>query len=297
MAEKSFPYNAADPAAPDRTYNADDVAEFDQAMYSDGVVAYDDQLAVTAGTGMESIMDTGFARIRGRSYHNPEPKSFTHDPADGVLDRIDRIVLRESVTNRSILSFLLKGTADASPTAPALTRTTDVWEIAIADIPIAAGATEVTTITDKRADATVCGMVAANITLDTTTFDEQGAAAVAHLVELITAAEGGSLYDLIPTIATDITVEHEDFDSYTASGDAETRLYDAGYVARAAVAVDGVISGMRPFLTFDTVTVDECGADIKNQYQTYNGGVYVYADREPDEDIIILTAEFRKAVS
>lgn len=293
MADNSFPYNASSATNPDRSYNANHVALYDQGVFSDGVLASDNQLAVTAGTGMHTEMDSGFAVIRGRRYYNDAPLTFEHDPADGVLNRIDRIILRESVTDRSIHSFVLKGTAGASPVAPTLADTTDVREISVARVLISAGVTSITAdkITDERT------MVTLGATLDTTTFDAQGQAAVDHVVAMIADAEGGSIYELKPIVATDLTIDTADFVSYTASGDAETNLYAAGYIKRAPVPVTGVLSTMRPKLTFDVTTVNSANVDIPNQFATYNGGVYVYSNGTPTNDIIILVAEFGKAVS
>lgn len=170
MSELYFPFNATSLASADRSYNAESVSAFDRAMYTDGIVADEDQLAVTAGTGMQSILGVGFARVYGKQYANTAPITFTHDPADGALDRIDRIVIRKSLTDRSVKAFLVKGTAGASPVAPALTRNADVYEIARADITIAAGVTSITLddIHDNMLDDDLCGITTARI--DITSF-------------------------------------------------------------------------------------------------------------------------------
>jgi len=278
MAEKYFPFNATDPSAPDRTYNADDVATFDAAMYSDGVVAYDDQLVVAAGTGMTTVMDSGYAWIRGRRYYNPASITITHDPADGTLHRIDRIVLRHSVTNKSILSFLLKGTSGASPVAPALTRTTDVWEIAIADVLISAGVTSITSekITDQRANSAVCGMVSANATLDTSTMIAQMNAYAAHIAQVIANAEGGSLYELKALRFSDTLVDKDNFVSDATYAD---------YPFRATVPLTGVTSLMDVDVRLDAP--DAISGVYAPVATSYDGGIYLYSTEVPAADITI----------
>ena len=51
------------------------------------------------------------------------------------------------------------GTAAASPSAPSMTRNSDVYELALAYVNVAANATSVT-VTDKRSDSGVCGWAA-----------------------------------------------------------------------------------------------------------------------------------------
>ena len=75
--------------------------------------------------------------------------------------RIDRIVARLSVTTDRKISFeVLQGTPGAVPVAPALTRTDETYEISLAQIAVAVGATSIATgnITDERGDVTVCGI-------------------------------------------------------------------------------------------------------------------------------------------
>ena len=272
MAEYSYPYNAGSLTNPDRSYNADTAALFDQGVFSDGVLASDNQLAATAGTGMTTVMDSGFAVVRGRKYYNDSPKTFTHDPADGVLHRIDRIVLRESVANRSLTSVLLKGTAGASPVEPPLTDTTDVREIPIARVLISAGITEITSdkITDERA------MVTLGATLDTTTFNAQGAAMVAHLEEEIANAEGGSLYELKAFRFSDTLVDKDNF--------VADETYD-DYPFRATVPLTGVTAAMDVDVRFDAP--DATSGIYAPVATSYNGGVYLYSSEVPAADITI----------
>ena len=60
---------------------------------------------------------------------------------------------------------MLKGTPSAKPTATAVTRTTEIWELALADIYVGKGVTRIQTqnITDQRFNSAVCGIVTGTV--------------------------------------------------------------------------------------------------------------------------------------
>ena len=148
----------------DRIYDANDYCDNLASIIKSGVVnsSYDD-LKVSAYNGMSIAVGYGRAWINGHWYLNDaQYTGLTIDTAPaGNNSRIDRVVLRldTSTAVRSIELDVLKGTAAASPVAPALTRSGNVYEIAIADITVRAGAISITNsdIKDKRADGNVCG--------------------------------------------------------------------------------------------------------------------------------------------
>ncbi|MDD2300597.1 MAG: hypothetical protein PHU69_13305 [Fermentimonas sp.] len=81
--------------------------------------------------------------------------------ADATNPRIDRVVARLSVSVNQSVTFAIKtGTPAANPSAPALTRTSETYEISLARIAVGAGVTSIGAgdITDERGDATVCGV-------------------------------------------------------------------------------------------------------------------------------------------
>ena len=86
--------------------------------------------------------------------------------SNGVNPRIDRVVVRWDAVERKISTMVLTGTAAASPTAPSLTRSDNIYELALADIAVAAGAVSLAAgdITDRRLDTALCGTVNSLIT-------------------------------------------------------------------------------------------------------------------------------------
>lgn len=139
---------------------------------TNGVFSSDTDLLVTPSTGMTVDISTGAAWMAPSQfvnccYTNDAVETLTFSLAGDYLPRIDRIVVRWDVTDVATHPYLLikTGTYAASPTAPAVERTATGWELAIADVRIAAGATQITQsmITDKRLDESVCGIVSSGI--------------------------------------------------------------------------------------------------------------------------------------
>lgn len=90
--------------------------------------------------------------------------------------RIDRIVARLSIEDRKIDLAVLTGTPATNPVAPALTRNSNIYEIALANVLVGKNVSVITqaNITDTRLNNSVCGMVAAVIDqLDTSTLFNQ----------------------------------------------------------------------------------------------------------------------------
>ena len=157
--EKFFPFRSV---AGDRKYSAEEWAAYFALFLSNGIFySSADKLQVVASEGMKLKVGKGAGFIAGRMYILEEDTNVTLDTADGVLSRIDRIVLRCDYANRLITIAVKKGSYSASPTAPELTRDADAYELALADVYVAAGVVTITTanITDQRLNTNLCGIV------------------------------------------------------------------------------------------------------------------------------------------
>lgn len=99
------------------------------------------------------------------------------DPADGVLNRIDRIIVEWKTTNYVDYPEVkvLKGRLSSKATAPALTNDSTVRQISLAKINVAAGTTAITAsmVTDERLNSSVCGLVTEAFAIDTTMVNAQ----------------------------------------------------------------------------------------------------------------------------
>ncbi len=159
MAEKYFPFRSV---SGDRKYSAEDWAAYFALFLSNGVFYSSvDKLKVAANEGMKVKVGKGAAFIAGRMYMLETDKIITLDTADGALNRIDRIVLRCDYTSRKITTEVVKGSYSENPTAPALNRNSDIYELALADVYVAAGVISITqsNITDQRLNTSLCGIV------------------------------------------------------------------------------------------------------------------------------------------
>ncbi|WP_342512247.1 hypothetical protein MKY34_16710 [Sporosarcina sp. FSL K6-1522] len=146
----------------DRRYRAERFARYFGRFIKNGYFPDSDiSLKVFENDGMTTLLKVGAAYINGYDYEATNDIVKTHDIADGVLNRIDRIVLELNFANREILSKIKKGIPSSSPVAPELQRDADIYELGIADIYIGAGATEITQshITDQRGNGALCGTV------------------------------------------------------------------------------------------------------------------------------------------
>lgn len=172
--EKSSFFNSV---SHDRTYKAEDWAEYFASFIGNGVFPVPSTgLQVVANDGMKLNVKTGKAWINGYFYFNTGDLAVELDTADGQLNRIDRVVVRWDLTNR-VMSVKVKSSSfSAFPTAPALQRDADVYELALADIYVGAGVTAITQskITDQRLNTSLCGVVAAVVQqIDTAAFNAQ----------------------------------------------------------------------------------------------------------------------------
>lgn len=98
--EKSSFFNSV---SGDRVYRAEEWAEYFASFIGNGVFPVPStSLQVVAGSGMAVAVKTGKAWINGYFYYNTSDLPVTLATADGVLNRIDRIVVRWDLTERKI---------------------------------------------------------------------------------------------------------------------------------------------------------------------------------------------------
>lgn len=168
--EKSFVFNSING---DRRYKAEDFREYFASFIGNGVFPNpSNQLQVLSNNDMTISVTGGKGFINGAIYVNTENLILDIDPADGVLNRIDRVVLRFDNLERNITCKVKKGTFASNPIAPGLQRDADAYELSIAEIKINKGAVSIlqSNITDTRLDSSVCGIVTQTVkTIDTKT--------------------------------------------------------------------------------------------------------------------------------
>lgn len=172
--EKSFIFNSVNG---DRRYKADDFREYFSSFIGNGVFPNpSNQLQVLSNNNMSVTVLEGKGWITGAIYVNTDNLILAIDPADGVLNRIDRIVLRLDTLERNITCKVKKGTFSSNPVPPELQRDADAYELCLVNIKIDAGSTSIvqSKITDTRLNSDLCGIVTQTINeIDTTTLYNQ----------------------------------------------------------------------------------------------------------------------------
>lgn len=162
--EKSGFFNSSDG---DRIYDATDFAAYFGSLVSNGVFyATSTNLQATPGSGLAVSVAAGGAWINGYRYENTDALNLPLTTANGSNPRIDRVVVRLSKVSRNIQLAVVAGIPAATPATPTLTRTSDVYELGIADVLIPAAATSIAAnnITDTRLNTSLCGLVNSLVT-------------------------------------------------------------------------------------------------------------------------------------
>ena len=148
----------------DRGYTADSFAEWLNHFFTTGV--FEGELQVTAASGMAIKVGSGYANLKGKVRFFDSESTYTLATAGATYPRIDTVVVERNDTDRKISIKVVTGTyngSNPSPTAPV--RSAAIYQIVLAQIYVAAGATKITqaNITDTRSNNSVCGIVTGTV--------------------------------------------------------------------------------------------------------------------------------------
>ncbi len=146
----------------DRVYLAEQFAAYFASFIGNGVFGSSmQQLEVTANNDMTTNVLSGQAWINGWWYRNTDVYTLSHSVADGILSRIDIVVLRWDHSVRDMYLTVIEGTPSANPIKPPIVRNADFYDLQLCEVSIPAGSIRITQaqITDTRLDNSVCGLV------------------------------------------------------------------------------------------------------------------------------------------
>lgn len=166
----------------DRVYLAEQFAAYFASFIGNGVFGSSmQQLQVVADNNdMTTKVLSGQAWINGWWYRNTSAYTLSHSIADGVLSRIDIVVLRWDHSARDMYLTVIEGTPSARPIKPDIVRNADYYDLQLCEVSIPAGSIRITQsqITDTRLDNSVCGLVTGVVDqIDTTSLFTQFMAA------------------------------------------------------------------------------------------------------------------------
>ena len=277
----SFPNNA------DEYIGAEEVMRWLHGRTS-GVYAAGGNAAVTAvSSTMNVSVSPGIGWLNdadgnGIVWWSTSATVLTVDAAHSTLNRIDRVIVEWYVGDYSDKPEIkiLKGTDASTPTAPALTNNSLYRQISLARISVPAGTTEMASalITDERLNSSVCGLVTESVTADTTVINNQVQAFLASIEQELNDLQAGVAVELKKLLFQNTTVA-------TTAFVADATYTDYPY--RASVALSNVISGMIPEVIFGLE--DAISGTFAPVAESYNGGVYIYANGVPSANITIPT--------
>lgn len=151
----------------DREYSAEQIAEYFAKLVSNGV--FEGGLQVKQSSNKTPTMNVkvsaGNAMINGYWYTLTEEKFFEVNVNTTLNSRVDCICLQYNFNNREIKSVYHEGVSTP-------TRNNEMYELMLCTISVGSNVTSITqsSITDKRYDSTVCGIVTGLI--DQINFDE-----------------------------------------------------------------------------------------------------------------------------
>ena len=161
----SYPLNEVD-------YNAEDAMLYNSTR-TNGVYSSDSHFVVTAVTNqpLQISVSSGlgwinYADFAGIVIASKSSIVFNLNTSHASLARIDRVVARFNIVTNQVEIDVITGTPSSSPVAPAYTRSSEKYELVLADITVRAGALTLTSgnITDRRLNETMCGIMRDGVT-------------------------------------------------------------------------------------------------------------------------------------
>lgn len=272
----------------DRVYLAESFAKYFASFIGNGIFGgKSDELMVMqkSSANMSVRVLPGQAWINGYWYENDDELSLAIDVADGVLNRIDLVVLRWDNSERVIRLAVKKGTPASNPSAPIIQRGADFYELKLCQVYIKAGATKITQaeITDTRLNNEVCGFVHGIVDqFDTTEFGKQIDSFIENF-EAENTAEMRAVFDRINSLigeetATRLVFDVDDLNSKMALVD-----QTLGYTKKNLIPYP-FVNAVGDVAEFAGVTWTDLGdgtvkgngtASVNSYFTIYEGDIYL----------------------
>ena len=276
--EKSSFFNSV---SHDRTYKAEDWAEYFASFIGNGIFPVPSTgLQVVAGSGMNVTVRAGKAWINGYFYQNTGDLTVQLATADGQLNRIDRIVVQWNLTNRTITTKVKSSGFSASPSAPAVQRDADIFELVLADVFVAAGVTAITQsrITDQRLNTSLCGVVAAVVDqIDTAAFNAQLQAWFAEY-ESLSEEQYNSLASYMASLKLQGNVQYDTFEQHMADFETQAEAdFNTWFDGLQAVLDENAVTNLTNITNALDARVDLLEAVLFNDI-TENPFLILFAD-------------------
>lgn len=252
----------------DRKYNAGSFEMWLKKFFTSGVFYGDCE--VTANNDMTVSSAEGYSNVDGKVRLFASEETLVVETAHSTYDRIDTVVIERNDTNREIIRKVVKGGYSSEPEPTAPVRANGVYQLVLAEIYVAAGATSITqsVITDKRADTDVCGFVTCPV--DTFDFEVFATQFEAYLAEFkANSAANFALWE---------RTQKTNFEAWEAAQKDDYDIWEAA----AETAFNTWFQGIQDVLDSDTaghllnlinMTRDEILEGTQGKTTVYNGNV------------------------
>lgn len=156
----------------DRKYDADSMGKWLSKFFTGGVFAEDCKVTAT-GNGLQVSMATGYVNVNnpnassngGKVRLFEAPVVLDLEMADAIRPRIDTVVIERNDNERTITAKIITGTPAVTPLPVDPVRTEAIYQLVVAEVYVAAGATSITNanITRTVTDNTRCGVVTGTV--------------------------------------------------------------------------------------------------------------------------------------
>lgn len=189
MAEQKFLINGGffDAINNDRTYSAEDMNRPYKRVITEGIFATPagtpstDLQVLSANNGMNIIVKAGEGLLGGKWFENPSDFNITVPANNGITPRRDSVIIQIDKRQSGRVPNIVyrEGTASSNPQVPALSTNDSVVEKRIANIYVAAGASNINqdAIVDLRGSSECPWITSLIKQVDTSTLYEQYRAA------------------------------------------------------------------------------------------------------------------------
>lgn len=294
----------------DRKYNASQMSSLFDGIINDGVfMSIGDAFIVSAASDMNVTVGSGRAWFNHTWSNNDAEILLTVEQSELVLDRIDTVVIEINSTEeiRANIIKIIKGTPSSEPIPTELAATETINQHPLCYIYVASGVTEI---------------VAANITNTVGTALCPFVTGILETMEIdaLLAQWNGEFHDWFSASEDEFDewfiVHQNEFDAWfatvqdTLSGDTAGNLLNLindlikqgtgvisniGWVENVGlnafkidIPITGVVVGNWVEITIDKEYQDIASeAEINPTIEEHEGGITIYANRVPSEDIPI----------
>lgn len=257
----------------DRVYLAEQFAAYFAAFIGNGIYGKSMQRlqVLCQNTPNMSIkVLSGEAYINGWWYRNTDTYNIQVPIADGVLSRIDVVVVRWGNSERDMWLQLITGTPSVNPVKPAIRRDADYYDLQLAVINVSAGSIRIvqSQIQDTRLDNSVCGLVTGVVDqIDTTNLYNQFEAYFKEFKERYEADYDKWTKEQKQAYIDFITNSKNDYDNWTAQ---QTQAY-LDYINKTKADYDEWVANRQD--SYDQWTANkilEYTQFVNNSEQNYN---------------------------